>query len=426
MAIFTVTNLFDSGAGSLRNAIFDANTASTTDIIDFDTSLSGGTISLTSGELGITDNLTINGLGADLLSVDAGGNPFRIFNVDDGNSVNDLEVAINGLTITGGNPSGFNNGGGILNYENLMMTNSTISGNSADYGGGGIGNYSNLTITNSTISGNTQDTGGSNAVGGGGIYNNFTGTLTVINSTISGNTATDSGGGGIYNGRSLTVINSTISGNTATDGSGGGIQNSYAILEVTNSTISSNTARFGGGIDNTGGVTVRNSTISGNTAELGGSGINSTNTYGESRATVTSSIIAANTDDKDIEGDPFTSGGNNLIGNGDGAPGLTNGVNGDLVGTAANPIDPLLGELQDNGGPTQTQALLPGSLAINAGSNPLNLEFDQRGPGFNRVVGAQTDVGAYEVPEPDSTLGILGVAVLGVVLFCKRQQRRHT
>ncbi len=341
MATFTVTNLFDSGMGSLRNAIFRANTASTTDDIAFNPSLSGGTIGLTSGELGISDNLTINGLGADLLSVDAGGNS-RIFNVDDGDENSDLEVAINGLTITGGNASDgffvlFNGGGGIRNSENLTVSNSTLSGNTVENGdGGGSGNFGDLRVSNSNISGNTADEGG--------------------------------------------------------------------------------------GINNGGDLRVSNSTISGNTAEEGG-GIISFEFYNNGTATVTSSIIAANTDNQDIEGDPFTSGGNNLIGNGDGATGFTNGATGDLVGTTSNPIDPLLGSLQNNGGPTQTQALLTGSPAIDAGSNPLNLEFDQRGPGFDRVVGVQTDIGAYEVvPEPDSTLGVLGVAVLGVILFRKRQR----
>ncbi len=407
MATFTVTNLFDSGSGSLRNAIFQANTASTTDDISFNPSLSGGTIGLTSGELRIRDDLTINGLGADLLSVDAGGNSFRVFNVDDGDDSSFLEVAIKGLTITGGNTEDF--GGGINNsFSSLTVTNSTISGNSASRGGGIYNGYGSLTVTNSTISGNTAEVAEDKFFtgSGGGIYNSYS-SLTVTNSTISGNTAGEDGGGiNSYMGR-VTVTNSTISGNTAGD-DGGGID-SFRI--------------------NGSALTVNNSTISGNTAGDGGGISASIKYYGVN--TVTGSIIAANSDaansDNEDIGFSFASGGNNLIGNGDGTGGFTNGVNGDLVGTATNPIDPLLGELQNNGGPTQTQALLAGSPAINAGSNPLGLEFDQRGPGFNRVVGAQTDIGAYEVvPEPDSTLGVLGVAVLGVVLLRKRQRLTKT
>ncbi len=400
MATFTVINLDNSGVGSLRNAIFRSNRVESTDIIDFDTSLGGGTIGLTSGELRIRDDLSINGLGADLLSVDAGGNPFRVFNVDDGDFDSNLEVAIKGLKITGGNVSGdtypSNSGGGIFNYENLTVSNSTISGNTASNGGGGIRTFdSDLTVLSSSISGNTASNGGGIA----SVYSR----LTVSNSTISGNTA--EGGGPFSN--------------------GGGINNYFSGLTVSNSTISDNTTEgSGGGIYNDGdGLTVSNSTISGNTAERDGSGFY--NSDGSDTITVTSSIIAANTDDNDIGGvAPLTSGGNNLIGNGDGAEGFTDGVNGDIVGTAANPIDPQLGPLQDNGGPTQTQALLPGSPAINAGSNPLNLEFDQRGPGFDRVVGTQPDIGAVAVPEPDSTAGLLGLAILGGVLVLKRQRRQ--
>ena len=102
----------------------------------------------------------------------------------------------------------------------------------------------------------------------------------------------------------------------------------------------------------------------------------------------------------------FISGGNNLIGNGDDVTGFVDGVNGDLVGSDGDDpfdpqndllIDPKLRELQNNGGATETFALLEESPAIDAGSNPNNLETDQRGEGFNRTVGNGTDIGAYEV-----------------------------
>lgn len=86
-----------------------------------------------------------------------------------------------------------------------------------------------------------------------------------------------------------------------------------------------------------------------------------------------------------------------MIGNGNGIDGF---VDSDLVGTAQNPIDAQLGELQNNGGVTETTALLDGSPAIDAGSNPNNLAFDQRGEGFDRTVGDGTDIGAYEVQTP--------------------------
>ncbi|MEQ8959802.1 MAG: hypothetical protein RLP02_18065 [Coleofasciculus sp. C2-GNP5-27] len=161
MATFTVTNLVDSGTGSFRQAISDANATSGTDEILFNAGLSGGTINLTSGELLVTDDLMINGLGADLLTVDAGGLS-RVFNIDDGVTDSFIDVLIDGLTITGGVGGGrVGEGGGIHTQENLTLTNSTISSNSS----GGIANRGgDLTITNSTISDN-------NASYGGGIVN---------------------------------------------------------------------------------------------------------------------------------------------------------------------------------------------------------------------------------------------------------------
>ena len=111
------------------------------------------------------------------------------------------------------------------------------------------------------------------------------------------------------------------------------------------------------------------------------------------------SIIAGNVN-QDISGYyPFTSGGNNLIGNSGDASGFVNGVNGDIVGTANNPIDPLLSPLQNNGGPNLTQIPLFGSPAIDAGSNaniPAGVTTDRRGAGFDRIYNGTVDIGAVE------------------------------
>ena len=97
-----------------------------------------------------------------------------------------------------------------------------------------------------------------------------------------------------------------------------------------------------------------------------------------------------------MDGHLDPSGDNNLIGDGTGMTGLSNGVNGNLVGSADNPIDPLLGPLEDNGGPTLTHALLPDSPALDAGNNAYATDFDQRGPGFPRIVNGIIDIGAFE------------------------------
>jgi len=305
MATFTVTNLFDSGTGSFRQAIFDANATTGADDILFNEGLSGGTINLTSGELLIADDLTIKGLGADVLTVDAGGLS-RVFNIDDGVDDSFIDVLIDGLTITGGKApssgSSFssvqNSGGGILSRENLAINSSIISKNN---GGGGIFSQdSDLTVTNSMISGNLGD----------GITINSPSSLDqiahvrVANTTISGNSAN-----GIFNYNSnLEVTQSTISGNSTSgivnfadsflpgnsyingktiltdsyvsDNLGRGIVNE-GNMEVSNSTISNNS---GGGIDQEsiatnrfgfvlGRLTVKNSIITGNKTNSNGGGI---------------------------------------------------------------------------------------------------------------------------------------------------------
>jgi len=529
---YVVTTLDDEDDGnlsqgdiSLREAILNSNEG---DTITFDSNLSGGTITLSLGELLIDKNLTIDGLGADNLTIDA-NEQSRVFNIDDGNSETNIDVALDGLTISNGVVRS-DVGGGILNQENIILSETTISNNSANEGGGifnqgraiiedstaidngstgdgsGILNNGNLTVTNSNISSNT-----SSLTKGAGIANN--GTATVDNSTINDNRVAAAGSGaGIANEGTIEITNSNISGNEAgfaggifnngtasishsnidnnsftaignrgkidisyseisdnrgniggainnrgeanlshitlennsSATTGGGINNANnGRLNISNSTINDNSAsEDGGGIFNDAGtLIIENSTISNNSGVIGG-GINNSDqgildlsnstisdnfgggVFNENSATVASSIIAnntssdvtfttvtpgTNTDDDVIGTEAFTSGGNNLIGRVDGfgslgfnsptEAGFVDGVNGDVVGTTDNPIDPQLGELQDNGGLTLSQELLAGSPAIDTGSNPNNLATDQRGEGFNRTVGNGTDIGAFEVQD---------------------------
>jgi hypothetical protein len=269
-----------------------------------------------------------------------------------------------------------------LNYGILTVQKCTISGNHADNGGGGIAQYgsasgtaSSLTVINSTISQNTTGGSGAGIADFGASVAGYASTVTVLSSTINGNTASNEGGGISEYSSSLSVINSTIVGNTATY-NGGGIGNDYGTLSVTNSTISGNhTTKQGGGIaNNAGSVSLGNTIVAKNLAD---------------------------TSDPDCFGAFGDAPGHNFVGAGSsGCTGLVNGFNGDQVGTVAAPFDPLLDSLAQNGGPTQTMALLPGSPAIDHGGTSATgcPATDQRGlPRPDEVSdNGACDIGAYE------------------------------
>jgi hypothetical protein len=173
---------------------------------------------------------------------------------------------------------------------------------------------------------------------------------------------------------------------------------------VSNSTLSGNSAYYsGGGIYNLGRlVTLTNVTLTANRANTGGSGVGGGLFVASGSPVLHNTLIAGNfrgatgTTRDDVYGALNPSGDYNLIGDGTGMSGLINGVNGNLVGSADNPIDPLLGPLDDNGGPTLTHALLSGSPAIDAGNNDYATDWDQRGDGFPRIVNGIIDIGAFE------------------------------
>ena len=384
LANFTVTNTNDDGAGSLRQAILDANATAGADTITFSTS---GTITLSSQLPNITDDLTITGPAGGITI--SGNNAVRVFFIEE-----TATVTLEGLSIINGNGENYS-GGGILNTGTLTITNSTISGNSAPEYGGGIENFDGvLTITNSTISGNSSGAGGgifnygslriststfsgNSADAGGAIYT--AGTASISTSTFSGNYAQQ--GGGIDNDDILSISTSTFSGNSARD-RGGGIDNE-GTLTLTDSTVANNSIPGdgrGGGIANRGGtLTIVNSTISGNRidgADSEGGGIWNNEPGYVSEFLITNSIVALNSSNlgNDLFG-PITSGSNNLIGVDD--PGL------DPAG------------LQDNGGPTETIALVEGSPAINAADAESCPATDQRG--VSRPQGAGCDIGAFEL-----------------------------
>jgi hypothetical protein len=346
-ATFAVTNTSDSGAGSLRQAILNANAQAGENTVV----LSGvqGIINLNSPLADLSSDLSIVGLGANLLTVQrskaVGTLRFGIFHVTEG-----ATVSIVGLTVANGYAV---DGGGIFNQGTLTLQNDAITGNTASDIGGGICNGSfqpastgTLTVIDCTVGNNSNASGGE---GAGGIDTEG-GSLTVINTTVSGNKAVNShsaGGVGVYGG-SAVISHSTISGNIGDHHSGGGIDGFGTRVTLFDTIVAGNSG--------------------GNGADLAGG---------------------------------FVSLGHNLIGNitptitGTGSSGFTNGVKGDLVGTSKGKIIAKLGPLQNNGGPTLTQALLAGSPAINAGDSTGALATDQRGFA-PRVAGTAIDIGAFE------------------------------
>jgi predicted outer membrane repeat protein len=380
------------------------------------------------------------------------------------------DVTIISSTITG-NHDMASAGGGIAHYSgNLTVLSTTVSYNSTQGHGGGIYSLTvgNVTISDSSIRHNS--TGSELNDDGGGVHVRGAAAVTIADTTIAGNTAIGNGagiflqdnivstlnhvvasdnqalqsGGGVYiSGGTANISNSTVSDNFAL-GNGGGILDSTN-MSIGHSTISGNVAgaRGGGIFHNRGETRIINSTISTNRAEAGGGGIFSRTQSGDvltiSHSTITRnvanlssgggiylessetsgsagisySIVADNAasllsapdiDNTSAPLHPALNTTSSLVGNNRGS-----GVPADfLIGTDENPVDPELGPLADNGGPTLTHALLPGSPAIDNGGIFLQLfgrTYDQRGAPFMRSSIDRFDIGAYEAQQSSAVFG---------------------
>jgi len=425
-----VANANDSGLGSLRATIAGAGS---TDVIAFAPQL--GPITLTSGELLLSTNITINGSSGSTQVV-SGGGASRVFEVGYG-----VTATLANLTITGGHaPDGVGNGvasaggGGVLNHGALLISRSVITGNAGGAGGtgddfvpggaggvGGIASYGSLTIISSTVANNTGGKGGS---GGIAVHVDIAPRgISPSDCTSNGTPGGNGGDGGITASGRLTIIASAVTGNSGGVGGKNGYSCEYggaggnggigtgtgyycaAFLTISNSTIAGNVGAASGydssGAGGAGGIAnacsaatigIGNSTITSNTGGsgpgVGGAGGISSSTS----ITVSDSIIASNASAStpDCAG-TIASQDYNLIGNPAGCT-LTGATAHTITGT-----NPLLGPLQNNGGSTATEALQAGSPAID--QIPVTLcgvTTDQRGAARPYPVGGLCDIGAYE------------------------------
>jgi beta-glucanase (GH16 family) len=355
----TVANLNDSGPGSLRQALNDVANGG---LVDFDPALAGGTINLASGPLDIGKAVTIDGASAPGIAV-SGGYADRVMIVDAGAS-----VWVNNLAFVNG--YGWQLAGGILNngdltLERVLVSDNTMATDAGDFwqGGGGIynGEGAMLMLMDSTVANNTA------GWSGGGVYSFLNSATTIVRSTISGNVSGDVGGGLRLLGNAL-IENSTVSGNESTGWYGGALFLTDGVADMVNSTVA----------DNVSPPWAPAQVFVG--------------TFSDASATlnVGNSIVASGQDGCFLA--PFGAGavaihslGNNVFTDGSCFP----------MGSDQIVGDPGLGALGDNGGPTLTHALLPGSPAIDAASGAFCPATDQRG--VARPIGPACDVGAFEL-----------------------------
>ncbi|HEY0427698.1 MAG TPA: choice-of-anchor Q domain-containing protein [Pyrinomonadaceae bacterium] len=356
------------GKCTLRAAIQEANTDNFQDAVIFALPLPA-TINLTLGELNIASNIYIAGPGARSLTVQrsstAGTADFRIFHVNP--NVGSL-IVIRALKISNGKIPGGDGGGIYIEESNaVQLSDLTVSGNSANRGGG-IANAGLLTLSRSLVNSNEALTNLNINGSGGGLFNQSSfGSADIVNSTVTENSAV--AGGAIYNASDIFLINSTLSRNNAVNFGCSIVNSAKATTDVFNTII---------GMDNSSAV---------------------------------SSLWGA-----------FNSLGNNLITDARNSTGFTNGANNDQV-SDNNTINPLLGNLADNGGQTDTLALLDGSPAINQGNSCIyngncpqpfptgyHLSTDQR-LRYLRLGGSAVDVGAFEAQSIvfNTNIGLGGV-----------------
>lgn len=453
-----VTSCADNEAvGTLRSEIFLAADGDTVDL----SQLSCSTITLANGAftIGANRSLRIIASPSNPITIDAHG-ASRVIDL----TITDDQLYLQNLKLTNGyfrnddpnstaqggcidfrgfvtlkstlvsgckvvNSSGPVRGGAIvvsmLNMYDSEVTGSVATGLNAR-GGGIYSQGGDAYLRDSTVSGN-QALSSASVISGyaqGGGMDTFVSDIKIVRSTVVGNIAQANvgvaSGGGIFShyGNHVDVAFSTISGNRAVSpaSSGGGMRTRFA-ANITYSTLEHNQSVNNSALVIAGSAQIRNSTISGNTATTGSSTIyarismavdHSTIAFNVAKGTsagiylyadatvdLESTIIANNTSTSgggfDLVSHTTVTGAYNLVRN----PASALPANVATMG-----VDPLLAPLANNGGPTKTHALQTGSPAIDAGKNPQFLPYDQRGPGFGRVVGAASDIGAYE-SDPD-------------------------
>jgi len=405
-ATFVVSNIGDQGDGTLRDAVAKANAASGADVIQLQVTTNDGVITLTEGEINVTDDLSIVGQGGDTTYIGT-GRTSRIFNVE---SDHRITLRLEKLSLYQAAAQG--EGGAVrVSGARLEAIDAGFLQNKADKGGAVAvldhqGHVGEAVFDQTVFSQNVAGTSGgaiyleSSQAPTGTAHVELTASAFVFNAVNSPN----GGGAGIaVESGVLNVVANSLTGNTSMGGGGGIDGGVNSTINVLGSTIHQNasTSGLGGaGILARGALTISNSTITSN-SDTSNSSVGGVRHLGPGGMLLSSTIVAENTgltagSSPDLQSNvSVISDGHNLIGK-------SAGVNG-LLGTDLINVDPMLGPAQFNGGNTHTRVPLTGSPTIGAGNNPYGAAFDQRGEGFARVTQGKVDIGAVQYDASNAT-----------------------